>query len=561
MKRLCLVPILCLAALAATAQPVVTGALNAAGYMRPGLPNGGLAQGSFIAIFGRNLAPQGTNLANYPLPAAFQGVSARIGSAELFIVYTTPNQVGAIVPSITPLGDLPLTLTFNGQTSAPLTVRIVSRSLGLFTLNQAGSGPVVGLKFISQTSQPPSTLVEAMNPGGTVTLFGTGLGASSNPDNLLATNTSVTGITPADVEVLIGGRRAPVRFAGRSTCCAAIDQIVADIPADVTPGCYVGVQVRVGGVTSNTTTISVAPAGQRICSDPNGYTAAQLEQAQRNGSFTTGFIGLAKSQVQQSAQGFPLNQIFDNLTGSFERRTFQNLLFATGQSTFISIGSCTVFSFEGEDAVAVDPIPVEGRDAGPRLTATAGGRTETLEKPSPGPFRGVYSRLISPGLGIPIPGIPSGGTEFLTTGEHRVAGPGGPDIGAFTASINWPAAFVWSNRDAISIVNRATNLDVAWTGGDPQGFVSINGFSAAPLGSQRIGAGFVCLSPASAGRFTVPAAVLQSLPITGTASTEDVPFGQLVVAGVSRTGSFTATGLDAGYISYESSVIKSVRYQ
>ena len=41
-----------LLAATAAAQPVVTGALNTASYALAALPNGSLAQGSMIAIFG-----------------------------------------------------------------------------------------------------------------------------------------------------------------------------------------------------------------------------------------------------------------------------------------------------------------------------------------------------------------------------------------------------------------------------------------------------------------------------------------------------------------------------
>jgi hypothetical protein len=56
-----------------------------------------------------------------------------------------------------------------------------------------------------------------------------------------------------------------------------------------------------------------------------------------------------------------------------------------------------------------------------------------------------------------------------------------------------------------------------WSGGDPNSFVHITGTSLT-VAEPIVGAAFSCTSPVSAGSFTIPSAVLLSLPPSGTLS-------------------------------------------
>ncbi len=543
----------------AFAQPVVSSAVNSAGYMRPGLPNGGIAQSSYIAIFGSNLGPavppSGIVSATYPLQTTFQGVSARIGGRSLFIVYATPTQVGAVVPGDTPLGDQQLTLTYNNATSANLAVKVVARSFGLFTLNQAGTGPAVAFKYIAQGNEPVSTLFQSVNPGGVLTLYGTGAGASSTPDDQQSTpETVISGLNKdTDVEILVGNKKASIMYFGRPTWGSAIDQIVATLDNDTPTGCYVSLVVRVGGVTSNSTTISVAPPGKSVCSDPNGYTEEQLTAAQTNGGLRVGTVSLGKIATSLSVAGQTYNMVSDALTGTFFSFTTDQLVRSQGSNQALSVGSCQVFSFEGDSPDTVDPIRPTWLDAGAQLTATNSNGNQTLTKESPG----TYIKSISTG----IPGFPGGGTEYLTTGNHTVAGPGGPGVGSFNASINWPAVFVWSNKDALNTVNRNNGVTVNWTGGDDSGYVAVVGFSTATVSNKPVGAVFTCIEAANKHTLTVPSAITLALPVTATI--QGTPMGNLTVTGISAPKSFTtaAPALDVANIIYSSSQSKTVSFQ
>ncbi len=556
-----LLTMLCIA-YSVTAAPAITKAVNTAGYLSNGLPNGGLAQGSYIAIFGSGLGPAvpatGIAISGYPLQKSFQGVSAKIGSTDLLIVYATPTQVGAIVPSGTPVSaSAPLTLTYNGSASPALNVKVVAHAFGTFSLNQAGMGPVVGLKYISQASQPPSTMLEPVYPGSTVTLFGTGLGAGMTPDDQIATDTSIPGLSASDIEVTVGGKKADVSFFGRSTCCSSIDQINIVIPNDAPKGCYVPVSIKVKGVLANATSVSVSDQGEEVCSDPNGYTKQQLLSIKARGEARIGYVGFTKAAVSLpvSIPGIPGlgDTVNDSVFANFDRYPAHDFVRSMGTSTSsITIGQCNVFTFEGQNGSAADPIEPEGLRAGTLSVTNSNGTkglTTVLDEP------GTYYWNSNPLTGDP---------EYLTTGIHTVKGTGGDGVGAFTTSIDWKAPFVWSNKGAISAINRSAPLTVNWSGGNPDGFVGISGWSATNVGGENYaGAGFYCVAEAGLGTFTIPTSVLSALPPSSKISAGggiSYDLGNLSVSGVSKPVDFTtaAPTLDIAITTYQHSVAKTL---
>ncbi len=113
-------------------------------------------------------------------------------------------------------------------------------------------------------------------------------------------------------------------------------------------------------------------------------------------------------------------------------------------------------------------------------------------------------------------------TFGISAGTYTVTAPGGKDVGAITASIDVSssaAAFKWTNQSSVatSSIDRTQPLTITWTGGDPNGFVDITGIASTATASSGPVAGVTpgnlveCLVPASAGKFTIPAFVLEAL--------------------------------------------------
>ena len=135
--------------------------------------------------------------------------------------------------------------------------------------------------------------------------------------------------------------------------------------------------------------------------------------------------------------------------------------------------------------------------------------------------------------------------------------PGGADIGSHSASVVNPQDFEWLNQPAANdAINRGSGFPVNYnaTGFD---YVNIFGYSATMAHGTQVGAGFFCAADASAGSFTIPAAVLQSLPMSQL--NQGVPLGGLIVGGY-VTGGFNAADLDVRTIVYSDSTVVSVAY-
>jgi hypothetical protein len=84
------------------------------------------------------------------------------------------------------------------------------------------------------------------------------------------------------------------------------------------------------------------------------------------------------------------------------------------------------------------------------------------------------------------------------------------DVGTFTGNLTVASDLVVTDAPAdLMSITRANGVTVHWTGGDPSGIVTISGSS---IDLTAHGAAFVCRQNASAGQFTVPAAILTQLP-------------------------------------------------
>src|SRR6202042_2438377 len=98
---------------------------------------------------------------------------------------------------------------------------------------------------------------------------------------------------------------AAVQYAGRSGCCAALDQIVIQIPQNV-QGCFVPVTVRTNGFVSNFASLPVGAPGM-ACSDPVGFSSDLLTKAATPAGASIGGIVLGPIPILQNA-GFSFTQ-------------------------------------------------------------------------------------------------------------------------------------------------------------------------------------------------------------------------------------------------------------
>lgn len=141
------------------AQPVLNNnsVVNAASRLSPGLPNYGIAQGGMFSLIGQRLAavtpPISVATSDTQLTLAGASMQITIAGTKVDVPMVSAwsgflqddtgryDQLAGIVPSTTPVGQGTITVTANGQTTAPAPITIVPSAFGIFTLNHSGAGP------------------------------------------------------------------------------------------------------------------------------------------------------------------------------------------------------------------------------------------------------------------------------------------------------------------------------------------------------------------------------------------------------------------------------------
>src|SRR5579863_8261957 len=232
------------------AQPVITQLQNNYSYTLPGLPNYGLAEGSIFIMKGTGLANRSTQLQmSYPLPTNLLGTSLSVTvngvTTTPILYYVLPTQLAAILPSATPVGTGTITVSNNGQTSAPAPIQVVQSNFGILTYYGTGSGFASAFDAAFPATSPYLGLTASANPGDVLTLWGSGVGPDpGNPDETVPqTPNNLQNSVPIEVE--IGGIQATILYAGRSIY-PGLDQINVTVPPGVSPGCHVSLVVRSG---------------------------------------------------------------------------------------------------------------------------------------------------------------------------------------------------------------------------------------------------------------------------------------------------------------------------
>ncbi len=438
------------------AAPAVSGAVNAASFRHSSLPDGKLAPGSLVSLFGQEMGPGAPFLIpflfldpslhadGFPLPTVLGTTSVQVTvngiTLDCAILFASYRQVTILLPSATPAGTGTLTLTYDGETSEPLEIEVVPHSFGIFSTSQNGSGSGV---VTDPFTTAANSLVTSANPGHLLDLWGTGLGAVAGADLDEETARPVPGDLPSlDVRVFVAGQEAEVVYRGRSGCCAGVDQVRFLVLPDAVSGCHVPVHAEVNGVASNFLTISIAPEGA-YCDIPGSWTASDMQTLDENGELRTGAITLNRSSFLQLFPG-PSSE---NVSASFRRtllrdlqpteRSALNLLpsFSIPPASPLAPGTCTV-NQTGDPAAPgrfvfsdiEDFLGVRGLEAGTIEMSGPEGRFDLYDTGF-----GNHSLSFLPGLDEELadllaelfgPGIITDGT-LLTSGTHNFTATGG----------------------------------------------------------------------------------------------------------------------------------------
>jgi uncharacterized protein (TIGR03437 family) len=236
---------------AKTAAVYPGGVVHAASFA----PNGALAPGSIISVFGANLASSPAGASSLPLPKTLAGASLQVGGYDVPLFYSSGGQINAQLPFELPVNTRPQLIVKGADfVTVPETITVAAARPGIFTTTQDGKGQGVIVDVNNR-------LVDASNPaqaGDIVVVYCTGLGAT-NPAvrSGEAAPASPLANVATPVQVTIGGQPATVQFAGLTPNFVGLYQVNVQIPGGVTLGSSVPLVISQDGVPSNTVTLAL----------------------------------------------------------------------------------------------------------------------------------------------------------------------------------------------------------------------------------------------------------------------------------------------------------------
>ncbi len=228
---------------------VPTGSVLNAASLEPFVDR--IAPGTIISIFGAQLAST-TVSAAFPLPMTLASTQVQLGSTALPLLYVSPTQINAIVPSGVPLSsNASLVVATSGFQSIPIPIILLPTDPGIF------SGAVVSANGTAIGPSAPAHL------GDTLVIYCTGLGAvNESLDPTLPAPTDHTVRTQTPVSVFLRGMDGSwissyVSFAGLAPGYSGLYQVNVQVPGNTATGDQVSLYVAAGTMQSNQVVISV----------------------------------------------------------------------------------------------------------------------------------------------------------------------------------------------------------------------------------------------------------------------------------------------------------------
>ncbi len=211
-----------------------------------------VAPGTLISIYGTNLAARDGHATATPLPTSLNGTSVSINGTPAPLLFVSATQINAQAPLETALGTAALIVQNGALQSEPAKVEVTAVAPGILAL--PGGSHALAVNYPGGAlngSQDP------VHPGEYVVLYLTGQGLVDHPvANGAESPADPLSLPLATVRAKLGGKPAVVAFAGLAPGFVGLLQLNLLVPD--TPGGEQPLEVTVGGVAANTTTLSVA---------------------------------------------------------------------------------------------------------------------------------------------------------------------------------------------------------------------------------------------------------------------------------------------------------------
>jgi uncharacterized protein (TIGR03437 family) len=194
-------------------------------------PDGAIAPGSIIAIYGENLAPEFKLGGNNPLSQAIGGTTLTVGDFLLPLVFVSPGQISAQVPWELGEGTYTLAIHNSGLPDVNGTFTVARDAPGIFLQANDQNLPLV------LALHADGTLVNQASPairGEQIAIYGTGFGPY--------TRTSIDGFPPAPasdfrvadpVTVTVGSAQTTPDWAGAAAGMVGVSIVKVTINDDM----------------------------------------------------------------------------------------------------------------------------------------------------------------------------------------------------------------------------------------------------------------------------------------------------------------------------------------
>lgn len=373
-----------------------------------------------------------------------------------------PRELWFVIPPNTRSGPAVVTTVIDGATYNN-SIEIVETSPGLFTISYSAFGPALALNH-------PATrngLTAAAVPNGIVSLFATGL----------------NGARAAEVTVELDGRSIAPLYAGPQGQ-PGLDQINFVVPPDPAFGCYVPVAIRVRGVPSNQTTLSIN-RDPYACAHPLGLSYGDLKTLDAGGN-----LRLARLTFNSSRNIVEEQPLIENA----------HLAFPVADATMAAVLSGVQTSVAPSYSCILEALGNSGNvRAGfaSRATITDVGNV-TLAGPA-------GQRLELQRLRFYSSEAPSGGSPYFTGGLWSLSAAGGSDIGAFQRAFTLPPQLQFTNlTDGMTVPSQGFTLRWNGSGFGPGDIANI---AISSLGSTSYA---YCIVPAWKGQVAIADSILES---------------------------------------------------
>jgi uncharacterized protein (TIGR03437 family) len=217
-----------------------------------------VSPGELVVIYGAGLGPAQlvqNQASNGQFGTQSAGTAVSFNGIAAPVLYASATQVAVVVPYAMSGTSAQITVSYQGETSAPMSVPVALVGPSIFTLTETGGGQAAAIN----PDGTPNTAANPVKIGDSILMYATG-GGQTSPGGV---DGKVGGSAPVlPVMATIGGIPANVQsVAGAAGQIAGLMQVKVQIPSGVQPGGYVPVVLQVGNESTTPGAVWIAISG------------------------------------------------------------------------------------------------------------------------------------------------------------------------------------------------------------------------------------------------------------------------------------------------------------